>query len=118
MRNFIATLLLLAIAVLLVGIFPGGREFLGNIIDSVTEKRDNVVEEYERVKGEVEDIKNTVSETKKKVEETVDTANKAVKTVSDTLDKVNERLSNDEKDALAEGAGSDEDEVTENIEKE
>ena len=98
MVNFIASIILLAIAVFVISLFPAGKEFIGNITDTFTEKKGNVVEEYERVKGEVEDITETVTETKEKVEKTIDTVSGAVDTASETLDKVNELLGDDEDD--------------------
>jgi F0F1-type ATP synthase membrane subunit b/b' len=98
MTNFIASIILLLIAAFVISLFPGGREFFGDIADVFTEKKTNVVEEYERVKGEVEEVKDTVIETKEKVEDTVDTVNEAVDTASDALDKVNDLVGNDEEE--------------------
>ncbi|MFH0838442.1 MAG: hypothetical protein V1880_04230 [Patescibacteria group bacterium] len=98
MANIIATIILLAISIFVINLFPMGKEFLGSIMDSFHEKKTNVMEEYERVKAEVDDINKTVTETKSKVEKTVETVGNAVDTAANALDKVNSFLGNDEKD--------------------
>jgi len=96
MVNFIASIILLGIAVFVITLFPGGKDFIGDITSSVTEKKDNVIEEYERVRGEVDEITDTVTETKDNIEETVDAVGAAVDTASDALDKINELLGDED----------------------
>lgn len=99
MVNFIASIILLGIAIFVITLFPGGRDFMGNIADTFTEKTDNVVEEYERVKGEVIEVKEKVDDTKTKVENAVDTVNDAMDSVGDAIDGVNEMIGRDTEEA-------------------
>jgi|GEM_PF-3290951 len=95
MGNFIVTVILLAITLFVINLFPMGREFLGSIVDTFNEKRTNVMQEYEDIKGTVDKVTGAVTETKDKVDTAVTDVNKAVKSVQDAADSANKFLGDD-----------------------
>lgn len=107
MTNIIATVILLAISLFVINLFPMGRDFIGNIIDTFHEKQANIMEEYERVKGTVDEVTTTVTETKEKVDNAIEDVNKAVDSASKAMDSVNKLVGKDEEESEADPNAAD-----------
>lgn len=98
MGNFIATIILIAISIFVINLFPMGREFLGSIVDTFNDKKANITEEYQDIKGKVDKVTGAVVETKEKVDTAVEDVNKAVDSVSDAVDSANKFLGDEDKE--------------------
>ena len=102
MVNFIASVVLLLIALFIVTLFPGGRDFIGDIKSDITEKTNNVVEEYERVKTGVGEVTDKVNEATTQVGNAIDTVNDAVDSAAGAINSVNSLINGDENEEVTE----------------